>query len=230
VIDVHVSADTAGVFKALDVFSTAVMKPMGEVLGFGKYAMMRSLAARTKQSKKLRKIVENPDPRAAADGRRANYGVYVYARDGQQKFLPIWKGGEFGAHIKYLDRHTVLLKTSEGWVKRPSGTGEFQVAGLAQHPKRIIRRRGLAKRSWKVLQGRGKSTATFRVMDVNALADQAYSETPAPTFVITNRVRYMEAALIGGTAAITAAEGAATSYILKNAKRVIDDTIRRTFK
>lgn len=167
-----------------------------ETLGYDGYKacekaivyMAKSAGKETKQAPKLRKIVRNPSKDAARDGRYAPFGVNRYDRSGHQYFSPIYRGGEYGAKIKYISRRKVLLKVGTKWIEFEAGTQieEFQIPGLMQSKKRIIRRSGLAKQSWMWgLKGFHKG-AIQGVTDVTP-----FTAKNLCGIVLTNRLRYL---------------------------------------
>lgn len=162
-------------FKTLEDWNLKIEVPLEnalnaavEILGWSGYQacekaivyMAKSAGALTKVAQKLRPIVTNPAFKGVGgkqrkeDMRRARYGVYKYnPLTGQKYFVPIYRTGEYGK-IRFISRTTAEWLTRDritGEVHRErteTGTGEFQMAGVAQSKKRIIGRRGLAKRSW----------------------------------------------------------------------------------
>jgi len=118
----------------------------------------KSIAAQTKQSPKLRRIVRNPDKRYKTDRRRAPFGVYVY-RKGKKEFKPIFRTGEYGK-IRFYDKKSASWFERFGenrnqWRKIASGPDianpEIIVPGIKTDRRRVIGHRGLAKKTWKVL-------------------------------------------------------------------------------
>lgn len=135
-----------------------------ETCKYGAVLLAKSLGASTKVAPKLRPVVRNPDPRAKTDGRRAKFGVMKWRPDGTQYFQPIYRTVEFGK-IRFVDKKTARLveydpiTRERRYVLWETGTGEFQIAGIAQSKKRIIGRRGLARSAWSwVLNKLGSMT------------------------------------------------------------------------
>ena len=119
-----------------------------------KYAAIQfgiSMRARTRKAPKMRRIVKNPDPSALLDMRKAKLGVMKFSK-GKEVFSPIYRGGEFGAKIRYVERNGILLSNGDGtWQK--TTRDELEIFGrqdlmIQNHSKRIIGRSGLAKKAW----------------------------------------------------------------------------------
>lgn len=162
------------------------MKRAGEVLNktdreareWGGRVICDALANQTVKSKTKRPIVKNPlfvsDPKAMLDRRRGIWGVMKYVRfgNGEQKFSPIYRGGEFGAKIKWVEKNGVLLRTSNGkWEKfSKDDLAAYGNLGngleIKDHPKTKIGRSGMAKKAWqwaKKFVRRGGQASIFGV-------------------------------------------------------------------
>jgi len=118
----------------------------------------KSVAAQTKVAPKLRRIVRNPDKRYKTDRRRAPFGVYKY-KEGKKEFRPIFRTGEYGK-FRFYDKTSASWFERFGenrnqWRKIASGPDianpEIVVPGIKTDKRRVIGRRGLAKKSWQVL-------------------------------------------------------------------------------
>lgn len=110
-----------------------------------------SMRARTRKSPKMRKIVKNPDPTALLNMTKAKLGVMKFSK-GKEVFSPIYRGGEFGAKIRYTERNGVMLSNADGTWQKVS-RDELSIFGredlmIQNHKKRIIGRSGLAKKAW----------------------------------------------------------------------------------
>ena len=157
----------------------------------------RSLAASTKRSAKLRPVVENPNPRAATDGRMAKYGVFAYDGNRNKRFVPIYRTGEFGK-IRFLNKKTaewITIDRSTGKrVKQQmsTGTGEWDLPGIAQSPKRRIGRSGLAAASWRYLGSGRMGKVDFLVArGVRALnSREDHLRDVNPSIVLHNKIGY----------------------------------------
>lgn len=160
--------------------------------------MAKSAGKLTKVAPKLRPIVVNPVFKGKGgaarkrDMRRARYGVYKYDYlTGEKYFVPIYRGGEYGAAKKYLDRNTILVKVGGKWEKFDAGVYDeknFTSPGLLQHRKRKIGRRGLAKDSWMWGLKGFHPKAIPNVTDVQPIISAIQCG-----LVLTNRVRYLSA-------------------------------------
>lgn len=137
--------------------------------------LCNSIAARTKQAPKLRRIVRNPDKRYKTDRRRAPFGVYVYKK-GKKVFKPIFRTGEYGK-IRFYDKNSASWFERHGpnrntWRKVASGPDianpEIIVPGIKRDRRRIIGRRGLAKKTWKALAKLTKRNGYVTTMNVKS--------------------------------------------------------------
>jgi hypothetical protein len=223
---------TDQLFRAMQLASNRLNKSTAETLKWGAALVCKSIGARTKQSPKLRPIVKNPNKRAFVDGRMAKFGVYKY-RNGAKVFDPIYRGGEFGMIYYQTRKSATILSRDPATGKlvkttHEAGTGEFQVPGVEQSKKRIIGRRGLAKRMWSVALGKiGKGRLSG---DATAQAEQIARREMDVTQNLTgadlsirlnNQLRYATAALKGGESAIASAMAAAGSGMLHQVRSKI---------
>jgi len=192
----------------------------------------RSLVARTKQSAKLRRIVSNPAFKGKGgadrkrDMRRARFGVMKY-KQGVETFVPIYRGGEFGAKIKYISRDKVLLKVGRNWVPYDAGREEWQAQGLQDHPKRKIGRSGLAKKSWGWASKSTRKGGTATIMGApQAIEIKWNNSKEQPRLRITNNLRYIIKALKGGKSAVNEALLAASSAMKKRIEKELAKAIK----
>ena len=194
----------------------------------------RSLVARTIQSPKLRKIVPNPAFKGKGgaarkrDMRRARFGVMKYRpQSDEQYFLPIYRGGEYGAKIKYISRDKVLLKVGSNWVPYDAGREEWQAKGIMDHPKRKIGRSGLAKKSWSWAQRSTRKGGTATIMGAPQAVEIKWNNSKdAPRLKITNNLRYIIHALRGGKSAVNEALLAASSAMKKRIEQELAKAIK----
>lgn len=213
-------------YQELDTALSNALSASTEMLGKTGYKaceqaivyMAKSAGTLTKVAPKLRPLVSNPNFKgkggtaARRDMRKARYGVWKYDRAGRRYFSPIYRGGEFGAAVKYLSKTEVLVKVGSKstrvtralnraarfagsskrfgtvgvWQKFPAGSGEFEVRGLAQHPARVIRNRGLARRSWMWGLKGFQAGRIPNVTDVKPIISAIQCG-----LVLTDRVRYL---------------------------------------
>lgn len=148
--------------------------------------LAQSLGARTKLSEKKRVMVDNPNP--SSDRRRAPFGTMVW-RNGEQVFKPVWRTGKAGSHY-YASKEE------------------------AKNDRRlIIGRRGLAKKSWTWMKNTNRN-ASATIMGARNVSSTDWSGgVDNPTLTITNELRYMQHALIGGSGALSGAITAATNRL-----------------
>jgi hypothetical protein len=206
---------------------------LGKSLGWAGVNICKSLGALTPQGKqKLRKVITNPDERWKRDNRMARFGVMRLFQDKPAKFLPIKGTGEFGAKIRFKSKTTgeMLTRTPDGKVHRLAvalGTGPDQVPGIMQSKKRIIGKRGMAKRSWKLLQmrmGRGGYIVYEGVPDLGDVTLKSMKTDP--TITIRNRISYMMKIIKGGSAALNSAMASAEKGMVYQ----IENNIRKKMK
>jgi len=188
--------------------------------------LMQSLAAQTIVSQKLRPIVSNPDKRHKTDKRFAPFGVFRYDRTGKKYFKPIYRTGEYG-RIRFIDKKTAEVKyinTLTGKVHRAEQVDQEPGMSIKSDKRRIIGRRGLAKKSWQwaAKHMAGGIANLMRVPNLASIKWIGGADNPAVK--IENDLRYMRFALKGGYAALnTAAANAAR----KMAKLIEDRIVRK---
>lgn len=168
------------------------------------YFVSQSLGAASRKAPKLRKIVANPHPNAKTDGRRAKFGVMKYTPEGIEYFQPIYRTGEFGK-IRFQDKKTAVWLVRDritGEVKKEqwtTGTGEFDMAGIAQSPKRKIGRSGLLKASWKAAGKMTRKGGSASIMGAQDSVNVKWTgQRFAPTLTLANNLRYAAFALKHG--------------------------------
>jgi hypothetical protein len=233
-------ADVDRFMRALGRMQQDLGKSSKEAIQWASVKLCGSLSAATKISPKLRKIVANPlfkankeagrtradAMRAKADMRRARFGVMKYNRDGTQRFVPIYRGGEFGAAIRYAEKNGVLLRLSHGkWQKVEAGTDAdaFQVPGLMQHPKRVIGRRTMAQKVWKWAQRNTIRGGNGKVFDVPNVGSVRWAGgDAAPQITITNNLRYGVKAFTGGRQTLESSFGRAAGQLEKVIQKRVD--------
>jgi hypothetical protein len=249
-IDISVNmprADIEYLVKRMEEFGTLLGKTTKDAVHFASWNVCRTLGASTKVAPKLRPIVKNPMQRlvydkrystkhsnafklvdeSLHDTRRGRYGVMRYKPDGTQKFDPIFKGGEFGARIKYISPRKTLMKVGGDWVEYKPGTDEASgatVPGMKNHPKRIISRSGMAKQSFARLailskSRTGGSVNKFFNVRGSLLTSIVKGKGADTSITMTNGLRYITSALQGGPkdvhTAIRRAGDALGHYIAK---------------
>jgi len=211
-VSVNVNVDAASVAslqKQMERARKELGKSRVDAMGQAGYYIARSLGASTKMAPKMRPIVKNPDERYKTDHRRAPFGVFKYDGNGNKRFVPIYRTGEFG-QIRFFDKKSMAWfqreKGSKGkWERLPSGPDaanpEVTVPGIKTDKRRVIGRRGLAKQSWKGLQKRTKYGGVVGAMGVNGIASATYG--PAKISLrLRNELRYIRKAIKGGESAL----------------------------
>jgi len=177
--------------------------------------LCRSLSGHTKRAKqKLRKVVQNPDQRWKTDKRRAPFGVMGY-KDGREKFIPIYRTGEYGK-LRFYDKKTLSWydRTEKKWKRIKSGPDVANpgmiIPGIMASPKRRVPYRGLAKKVWQRASsfiGRGGTARAMGVSNVATVWIDRDKDNPSVT--ITNKLRYAIDAFEGGSSAVSEAMAAA---------------------
>jgi hypothetical protein len=151
------NADVLAFRKAMELAQKELGKTSKESIVWGGRVICDAMANATTKSKTKRPIVKNPHPKAGIDGRRGIWGVMNYIRfgGGAQKFNPIYRGGEYGAKVRWTEKNGVLLRNRDGsWEK--FSKDDLAVYGnlgtgleLKDHPKTKIGRSGMAKKAWQ---------------------------------------------------------------------------------
>jgi hypothetical protein len=172
-VELQLDFDNTRLLAAMERYRKEFGKDEENVVKFAAGQIARSLGGATRKSKKLRKVVKNPDERALTDRRRAFWGVWKFRGDRSQRFVPIYKTGEFGL-IRFDSKKTGEQLTRNpvtGKVRRAQfDLREFENAGgvgLMNNPKRKIGRSGLAKKTWSGIARRVRSGGTVSPMDVS---------------------------------------------------------------
>lgn len=191
-MDIQVdTAEADALFAQMERNRATLGKSCRESLQWGGRLLCQSLAARTTVSKKKREVVSIPIQRITkeneVDRRYAPYGMKRWKR-GVQDIVPLAGYGKGG--------YTRYKSLSE-----------------ASKDRRVkIGRRGLAKKSWAwaaMNMAMGGEAMLMRVPDVASVSWSGGYVTPAVR--ITNRLRYMEHALMGGYSAVESAFQAAAN-------------------
>lgn len=151
--------DVAALMTQIERQSKALGIPIMEATQNAAKLVAYSAAAATKEAPALRKVVKNPDKRWKTDKRVAPLGVMRYKK-GQHVFQPIFRTGEFG-EIRFFDRKSASWFVRDAanpkgrWEKIQSGPDianpEVVVPGIMNDKRRIIKRRGLARKSWQII-------------------------------------------------------------------------------
>ncbi len=220
-------AAVARLFAAINRNSKETGRSARSSLAWGGTKLASSLGAQTVRSKRLRPVIENPDKRYKKDRRRARFGVMAQRQDRAEKFVPIYKTGEFG-NIRFENKKTATWFTIDesGRVRRDlsAGKGPGQIPGIMQSPKRKIGRRGFAANSWKFLRMRMNRGGGIFIEGIPNMGEVIWSGNKYdPTVTINNRVSYMAHALKGGTAAVSNAMNAAAKGMMHQ----LDQKIRK---
>ena len=208
-------ADTARFATLISRAQSELGKSPFDAVNWAGYFITRSMAAATKVSPKLRKIVKNPRARAfdqkggpKRDNRMAMYGVNKYDHSGVEYFVPIFRTGEFGK-IRFVDKKTaewLVWDKITGKITKAqweTGTGEFQIAGIAQSKKRKIARSGLAKQAWKWAQSNTRKGGSATIDGAkNAMQIKWSGKRFNPTMTLENHLRYASDAFKTGEAGV----------------------------
>jgi len=221
--------DVAKFQKAMSDFERRTGKSVGDAVRFASYSLAQTLSGQTRKSKKLRKIVKNPDAKKA---RLSPLGVMRYHK-GQAKFRPLSRTGEYGK-IRYLDKHTSRVKEwdkATGAVKYVTFSdktiGNEGGISMANDKRRKIGRSGLAKYAWKLASmglmrggsGKGAGALGGDVIRVAAREMRVRKQLTgnAPEVRFDNHLNYAGDAFIGpaGAAISTAMRAAAESMQYK---------------
>jgi hypothetical protein len=173
----------------------------------------QSLSAATKIAPKLRPIVENPNPAYKTDKRFAPYGVMKY-KNGKPYFAPIFRTGEFG-RVRFVDKKTAEIKyvnTLTGKVQRADTVAQQPGLSIKSDKRRIIGRRGLAKKTWSGLSKVFDSAVI--VQGIKSGSSKMSGGDNNPTLTLTNSLNYAGAAFKGN------AEQAVSEALMKASFRM----------
>ena len=221
-------------------------KPIRQSIQWAGYYVSRSLGARTKVSKKLRPVVrpfkagtKDKDNRYKTDLRRAAWGVPVY-RKGVRTFKPIGRTGyqtKIGdvVHdivIRFRDKKTAEYAANKDrrgtqWYKLGVGAPDpadpsRTVPGIMTDKRRVIGRRGLAKKNWRMIQRNIPRGGVASPMGVtNASTVRWRGGKYDPVLSIRNDLNYAVKALKGGDAAIDEAMGAASRAMMNRVQKAM---------
>lgn len=213
-------ADVAAFRNQMKRMETVLGKSVEQSIKWAAITLMKSLAARTLVSKKLRPVVENPHPDAKTDGRRAKWGVMRYKRfgNGEQYFQPIYRTGEYG-QIRFKNKKTAdwfTIERGTGRVVKELETGKesHQIEGIMQSKKRVIGRSGMAKKAWRWAQAHMYNSGNSDIMGVpNIIGVTVIGKGNDRSLTIHNRSRYAVDALKGGSSAVSEAMRAAAQSL-----------------
>jgi len=193
------SRDVDQLFSQIDRAQRELGKSNTEAVAWAGRLVASSLSASTRQAPKLRKIVKNPNPKAKTDGRMAKFGVMRYKPNGQQYFVPIYSGGEFGAKMRFTGRRTTVLYSRDSLgnvVKTEVDTKSVSAPDLMGSKKRVIGRRGLAKAAWRAAGARIMVDGARSDMGVRNIASVKWrgKKSNDTTLNMTNNLRYADSA------------------------------------
>jgi hypothetical protein len=214
-------ADVAAFRKQMKRMETELGKSVEASIKWAAITLMKSLAARTLVSKKLRPVVENPHPNAKTDGRRGKWGVMRYKRfgNGEQYFQPIYRTGEYGK-TRFVDKKTFEWYTiDKATGKRVKESITSQEGGdvplsIGKSKKRIIGRSGFSKRIWKWAQAHMYNSGNSGIMGVpNIIGVTVIGKGNDRSLTIHNRSRYAVDALKGGSSAVSESMRAAAQSL-----------------
>ena len=222
-VSLHVDPQSVARFQnQMKRFAAILNKDAPEALKVGTIYFCKSMAARTKIAPKKRKIVKNPNPRAGIDRRVAPLGVMRY-RNGEKVFVPVYRFGEYGAQGRIVSKNGVDLKISNGkWQRFDVGKefGQVSPSLLNDHPKRIIKNRGIAKRAWswvvRDLYGRAADENNPK-RPKNILFTNKGGAGYGAFVRFTNKLRYASVALKGSASAAMSEAFVAASHQIRNA-------------
>jgi hypothetical protein len=171
-------------------------------------ALIRSLGASCKAIPKGQKrpLVDNPDPTAKTDGRKAKIGVMAW-RKGKEVFVPIFRQGEYGGRgTRKGDR--ITEKTD--W-------------RAIQHPRREIPKKGFAKKSWGLLAGKTGRGGEVIIDGIPRIGSIHWTGGDVdPGIHITNRVKYMMQALAGGKKDVSTAMERASEAMKGRIRKAVE--------
>jgi len=187
--------------------------------------LCKSLAARTDKSKTRRKVIRNPNQQWKHDRRMSPFGVMGY-KGGRESFVPIYPKGN--------NRNKFYDAATNKWYDRSNGTWEKihngpnipikrVIPDITQHPKRVIRKSGLAKKTWMSAKSIAGSGGTRGAMGVGRVASVFVDRNKYnPSITIRNKLRYARDAFKSGEGAINSAMSAAAKSLSFNVDRKLD--------
>lgn len=184
------------VMDAINRASKELNKPLKSSVRWAGALFLQSAAKQTRLSKAKRDVVQIS---GISDRRRAKFAMIKYDKHGNKVKSPLWGRGK-GGLVRYE-------KKSEA----------------NKDPRRKIGRRGLAKKSWTFARQRLGGGVIRNVHGVPSLAEIKWSGGEAsPTMTITNRIRYMDKAMIGGMSALNTALQSASNKMMKRIDQEIE--------
>jgi hypothetical protein len=213
-VDITADVDQASadaLFRQMNRAVSELNKGVKNALQWTAINLMQSLAAQTRKAPKLRKIVKNPNPKAATDRRFARFGVMRFDRNGNEYFKPIYRTGEFG-RVRFIDKKMfqVVYRSSSGKLISDRVGEQNELLSIKTDKRRVIGRSGLAGDAWKWAQRniiRGGEGSPMGV--AGAVGIQWSGPRDAPAITIDNRLRYIRDAMTPGaldTAMLKAAD------------------------
>jgi hypothetical protein len=193
--------------RTIDRASEALGKSTREAVQWGGVLFAQSMSPRTKISDKKRKVVEMPIQRITTSGRADRR----YARFG----MKYWKAG--------VELVRPLGGVGKGAYKRYKSRAE------ARRDRRTnIGRSGLAKKTWAWAARHMASGGTADIMRVQNVATIEWGGVRYvdSNVRITNRLRYIDKALIGGRGAIDSALTAASNKMEHLITQRLEEAVR----
>jgi hypothetical protein len=148
-------------------------------------------------------------------------------KKGEPVFKPIFRSGEYGKYRFYYPGQM-------SWYDRSGGSGNWQtintgpdvanpeliLPGLAESKKRLIPRRGLAKKAWQAASSRVKYGGTGHGMGISNIAKVDLNKSEVdPSVKLENLLKYAGAALKLSDASLNIAMENATNKLLYRIKQ-----------
>jgi hypothetical protein len=199
-------ADRQAMFRQMDRAQQEFGKSAKDAIKWGGVYVARSLGASTIQAPKLRKIVKNPHPDAGRDKRRALVGVMKFNRTGAQYFQPIYRTGEFG-NTRFEKNGDVTVFSPgqrQTFTREQYASLSLEAPSVKTSKRRIIGRRGLAKKAWKWIE-RNMDGGSGSVGDARDIASVRWGAIVGAEVRITNKLRYISKAIKGGYMGVSSA-------------------------
>ncbi len=187
------------VMDAINRASTELNKPLKSSVRWAGALFLGSAAKLTRLSKPKHKVVELKNVKGR---RRAKFALIKYNKQGQEIKVPLWG-------------------TGKGGIRRYETKSEAN-----KSPRRKIGRRGLARKSWKMARQKLGGGEISRIYGVPSLAEISWSGGASnPSVIITNRIRYMDKAMIGGMGGINKALQSSSNKMMKRIEQEIEKKI-----
>lgn len=208
--------------RAIESAMSDLHKTPEQAVKWAAVNLCKSLSASCKVSAKLRPIIKNPLFKAASrsktdqakakqarnDGRRARFGVNRWKPfSGEQYFQPIYRTGEYGKY-RFFEKNGMWFKTPSGttgkypWEKVEGIPGDAEnnlVPSIMTSKKRKIGRSGFAKKVWQWAQSNIINGGVATILGVPNIASVLIIRRfDITSIVITNNLRYADAAFVGG--------------------------------